>query len=79
MSIIKSSKKKELKGRVEQLAKIEKILERKRGKGDGEDTEEENVKRRREEIVVREKDIQETIQVMTLITNVKENSPEHLY
>ena len=57
LSIIKSSKKKELEGSVEQLAKIEKILKRKRGEGDGEDTEEENVKRRREEIVVREKDI----------------------
>ena len=41
------------------MAKIEKILKRKKGEGDGEDTEEENVKRRREEIVVREKDIQE--------------------
>ena len=59
LSIIKSSKKKELEGRVEQLAKIEKILKRKRGEGDGEDAEEENVKRRREKIVVREKDIQE--------------------
>ena len=54
MSIIKSSKKKELEGRVKLLAKIEKILKRKRG----EDTEEENVKRRREEIE-REKNIQE--------------------
>ena len=42
----------------EQLANIEKILKRKSGEGE-EDTEEENVKRRREEIVVREKDIQE--------------------
>ena len=43
LSIIKSSKKKELEGRVDQLAKIEKILKRKRGEGNGEDTEEENV------------------------------------
>ena len=34
-------------------------MKRKRGEGNAEDTDEENVKRRREEIVVREKDIQE--------------------
>ena len=41
-----------------QLAEIEKILKRKRGEEE-EDTEKENVKKGREEIVVREKDIQE--------------------
>ena len=59
MSIIKSSTKKALEGKGEQLAKIEKILKRKRGESEGEDLEEENVKRRRQDIVVIEKDIQE--------------------
>ena len=58
LSIVKVSKMKSLEGKGEQLAKIEKILKRKRGEGE-EDTEEENVKKRREEIVVREKDMQE--------------------
>ena len=58
LSIIKSSTKKALVGKGEQLAKIEKILKRKRGEVKGEDSEEENVKRRRQDIVI-EKDIQE--------------------
>ena len=55
MSIIKSSTKKALEGKGEQLAKIEKILKRKREEGEGEDSEEENVKRRRQDIVVIER------------------------
>ena len=58
LSIVKSSRMKSLESRGEQLAKVEKFLKRKWGDGE-EDTEEENVKKRREEIVVREKDIQE--------------------
>ena len=58
LSIVKSSRMKSLENKGEQLAKIGKILKRKRGEGE-EDTEEENVKKRREEIVVREKGIQE--------------------
>ena len=60
MSIVKTGRIKALEGEGEQLAKINKILKRKRGEGEVEDTDEEdNEKRRREEIVVKEKDIQE--------------------
>ena len=60
LSIVKTKRIKELEGKGDQLAKISKILKRKRGEGEvTEDTDEDQAKRRREEIVVREKDIQE--------------------
>ena len=60
LSIVKTERIKELEGKGDQLAKVSKILKRKRGEGEvTEDTDEDQAKRRREEIVVREKDIQE--------------------
>ena len=60
LSIVKTKRIKELEGKGDQLAKISKILKRKRGEGEvTEDKDEDQAKRRREEIVVREKDIQE--------------------
>ena len=60
LSIVKTDKIKALEGKGEQLTKISQILKRKRGEGEVEDTDEEDkAKRRREEIVVKEKDIQE--------------------
>ena len=60
LSIVNTDKIKALEGKGQQLAKISQILKRKRGEGEVEDTDEEDkAKRRREEIVVKEKDIQE--------------------
>ena len=60
LSIVKTDKIKALEGKGQQLAKVSQILKRKRGEGEVEDTDEEDkAKRRREEIVVKEKDIQE--------------------
>ena len=60
LSIVKTDKIKALEGKGQQLAKISQILKRKRGDGEVEDTDEEDkAKRRRELIVVKEKDIQE--------------------
>ena len=60
LSIVKTDKIKALEGKGQQLAKISQILKRKRGEGEVGDTDEEDkAKRRREEIVVKEKDIQE--------------------
>ena len=79
LSIVKTERIKELEGKGDQLAKISKILKRKRGEGEvTEDTDEDQAKRRREEIVVREKDIQEVNPGMCLAKNVRRISPKHL-
>ena len=50
MSIVKTDRIKALEGKGDQLAKISKMLKRKRGEGEAEDTDEEDkAKRRREE------------------------------
>ena len=60
LSIVNTDKIKALEGKGQQLAKISQILKRKRGEGEVEDTDEEDkAKRRREELVVKEKHIQE--------------------
>ena len=59
LSIVKTDKIKALEGKGEHLAKVSQILKRKRREGEVEDTDEEDKAKRREEIVVKEKDIQE--------------------